>query len=483
MNKKGQIIIMVFLVFVFNHFISGQENYLEPHKGGEFIALRADYPCLDKQQRNAIIQKCRETIKNLKAEGIITSKIEKNNAGFFLWPVRAASNLNDFSFYGITGFVDHNSAFPDQLLDFNGGQRTYDTEAGYNHQGVDIVSWPFFWYKMDHSQVEVVSAADGVIIEKIDGNFDRKCSWDPTEWNAVYVRHANDVVTLYGHMKKNTTTSKIIGDSVFAGEYLGVVGSSGISNLPHLHFEVLDATGKVIDPWVGPSNPTVSESRWVEQKPYYDSKINAVSTHSDWPVFPDCPEQETPNFKNEFLPGDEILFITYYQDQMANQNSSFSVKTPENISWQNWDHSMSASHYWASWWGWTFSLPSNASLGTWTFSVTYEGNQYNHEFRVTNNPTKVSGETAKINEFTLSNIYPNPFNPSTTIDYIIAERSLVTLKIYDLLGREISDLVNDIKNPGSYSINFSGSELSSGTYIVRLNAENYTAHRKIVLLK
>ena len=72
--------------------------------------------------------------------------------------------------------------------------------------------------------------------------------------------------------------------------------------------------------------------------------------------------------------------------------------------------------------------------------------------------------------FNLSQNYPNPFNPSTTIKFSIPELSFVTLKVYDMLGREVSGLVNGYLNTGEYSIKFDASGLPSGTYFYRLSA-------------
>ncbi len=90
---------------------------------------------------------------------------------------------------------------------------------------------------------------------------------------------------------------------------------------------------------------------------------------------------------------------------------------------------------------------------------------------------------AKQYSFSLSNNYPNPFNPSTTIKYEVASKTLVTLKVYDVLGREIETLVNGSRNPGEYNVTFDGSKLSSGVYFYRLEAGTFVSVRKLVVLK
>jgi hypothetical protein len=90
---------------------------------------------------------------------------------------------------------------------------------------------------------------------------------------------------------------------------------------------------------------------------------------------------------------------------------------------------------------------------------------------------------SRINSPFLMQNYPNPFNPVTTINYQISETSLVTLKIYDTLGREITTLVNKQLSPGNYSVKFNGSSLPSGLYLYKLTTANYTSTRKLILLK
>jgi hypothetical protein len=86
-------------------------------------------------------------------------------------------------------------------------------------------------------------------------------------------------------------------------------------------------------------------------------------------------------------------------------------------------------------------------------------------------------------EFVLEQNYPNPFNPSTTIKFSITEPAKVTLKIYDVLGREVSTLVNETKNVGNYVVDFDASGLASGMYIYKINAGNFTTSKKMMLLK
>lgn len=86
-------------------------------------------------------------------------------------------------------------------------------------------------------------------------------------------------------------------------------------------------------------------------------------------------------------------------------------------------------------------------------------------------------------KYELSQNYPNPFNLSTKINYNLSSNGKVSIFLYDLSGREVATLVNEVKSAGYYNVNFSASNLSSGVYFYKLTAGDYTAVRRMVLLK
>jgi Secretion system C-terminal sorting domain/Low-density lipoprotein receptor repeat class B len=100
-------------------------------------------------------------------------------------------------------------------------------------------------------------------------------------------------------------------------------------------------------------------------------------------------------------------------------------------------------------------------------------------------PTGTTGVRASnsVKTYVLSQNYPNPFNPSTEISYQIPAVSFVTLKVYDVLGREAATLVNRKEDAGTYRIRFDGSNFSSGVYFYRLIAGTFTSTKKLLLMK
>ncbi|MDP2364265.1 MAG: T9SS type A sorting domain-containing protein [Ignavibacteria bacterium] len=85
--------------------------------------------------------------------------------------------------------------------------------------------------------------------------------------------------------------------------------------------------------------------------------------------------------------------------------------------------------------------------------------------------------------FALYSNYPNPFNPTTKIRYAISQTAFTSLKVYSILGQEVATLINEEKTPGVYEVNFSGLNLTSGTYIYKLQSGDFTVTRKMLLLK
>ena len=86
-------------------------------------------------------------------------------------------------------------------------------------------------------------------------------------------------------------------------------------------------------------------------------------------------------------------------------------------------------------------------------------------------------------EYSLAQNYPNPFNPNTTIQFAIPADNRISLKVYDLLGREVANLVNDFRSAGTYSVDFNASNLASGMYIYKIQAGNFTDVKKLILQK
>jgi hypothetical protein len=97
--------------------------------------------------------------------------------------------------------------------------------------------------------------------------------------------------------------------------------------------------------------------------------------------------------------------------------------------------------------------------------------------------TSVDNESEIPDEFNLSQNYPNPFNPKTVIKYKLKKTSKVKLNVYNILGKEVAELVDEVKAPGSHQVSFDASNFASGIYFYRINAGSFNQVRKMMLVK
>jgi hypothetical protein len=97
------------------------------------------------------------------------------------------------------------------------------------------------------------------------------------------------------------------------------------------------------------------------------------------------------------------------------------------------------------------------------------------------NATSVK-EVKNISSYQL-NIFPNPFNPNTTIEYVVPTSAIISIVIYDILGREVVRLIDGFKNSGNYKIIWQPNNVSSGVYFCMMRSGNFLETKKIILLK
>ncbi|HVN49261.1 MAG TPA: T9SS type A sorting domain-containing protein, partial [Bacteroidota bacterium] len=126
---------------------------------------------------------------------------------------------------------------------------------------------------------------------------------------------------------------------------------------------------------------------------------------------------------------------------------------------------------------------------TGTASINVPGNVGNQSVLLQNESAQYKIQSIPDDYFIKQN-YPNPFNPTTTISFSLPSKSFVTLKVYDILGREVSTLMNQEKEEGTYNVMFNASNLASGMYFYRIAAtsldgsnKNFVETKKMLLLK
>jgi hypothetical protein len=128
-----------------------------------------------------------------------------------------------------------------------------------------------------------------------------------------------------------------------------------------------------------------------------------------------------------------------------------------------------------------FSFYMGYYSGCGYYPSTNDGDNFSNYRKSVSDINKNSNKTPT--SYSLNQNYPNPFNPVTKINFELPKSGLVTLKVYDVLGKEVSTLVNEIRKAGDYSIDFNGSALSSGVYFYKIEANGYTDMKKMMLIK
>lgn len=170
-----------------------------------------------------------------------------------LWPLGGEAGKD----WVIANYVDHDKR-KNSMRDYLG--RTGAEAVTYDgHQGLDL-EIPNF--RMMDKGIPVYAATEGVVEEVFDSSPDRNLHCAPDKWNHVTLRHTGGWKTIYAHLKRGSVKVHP-GAKVAAGTLLGFVGSSGCSTFPHLHFEVVDCQGRVIDPvkdalFVSPPNDVMT---------------------------------------------------------------------------------------------------------------------------------------------------------------------------------------------------------------------------------
>lgn len=365
--------------------------------GGQLNQERK-HACVSDEDRQAAMKRLKESPYYKDQPQLKSGKVD----AFLHFPLLftpTTENRGDFGYYAISAHMDLNIFYPDQLRDYTCGERTYDTTDGYNHGGTDFFSWPFPWNKQYDSEVRIIAAADGVIVEKRDGFFDENCEFNPiAQANFIRIRHANGYTTSYLHLKENTVTSKPIGSSVLAGEVIGEVGSSGFSTGPHLHFEVWSDLFNIVDPFYlaahDDCNVTVDNTLWLDQDPYYNPGINKLMTGYEFPLMNDCIEtiDDEQYYRSDFFDfGEKVYCSLFLKDQRPEDNVVVKLLRPDRTTYYentiNCTTTPGACDFFDGvWWVYDFTFQQGTPCGEWAFQVSHGGQTKEHKFILAGQP-------------------------------------------------------------------------------------------------
>lgn len=366
----------------------------------------------------------------------------------FIWPLAVSGTSENFGEWNYGGFFDLQPGAG--KLDYNGGD-----QVNNGHRGLDANPWPFGWTSYREGRIDVIASADGIITRKFDNNQDDNCTASGN-WNAVYVEHKDGSEAWYGHLKIGSLTTKAIGDSVFAGEYLGKVASSGNSSGPHIHFEILDSNRISFDPWFGPENQSIRESRWVAQKPYHEYRINKILLAYDTPYETHCDKVEYKHEKSTFFREDVMYITKYYTWTKEGQQSNMEVIDPTGTVVREW----SFNHFDKGNLPVTevYQVPSDAQAGTWKVKESFDGEVYEKTFTVVaaNNAEPTISFTSPINHDTINGLETTVQISATdvdgTIDHVVYEYTVDNDKKRLIVNTSPFDFTYTASDFGTYEV-------------------------------
>ena len=258
----------------------------------------------------------------------------------------------------------------------------------------------------------------------------------------------------------------MVGDSVTAGEFLANAGSSGSSDIPHVHFEVYDAANIRIDPYGGPCNSMNSDSWWIDQPPYFVPEILTLSTHYSDNYDIECGVEENTYEELNFVPGETVRFRIFFRDIQTNANTHITVNRPDGSILYDYDFDSTWPDYSAAWAQWNFPIDNFSMDGVYTVTAQFGGNSYQTIFGVN---TNLGVEGLNVSELS---IYPNPTSDILNIEGNLKIEKVV---IYDLLGRNILEISPMVEKT---QIDMNG--LKAGVYLASITSEGKRIVRKIV---
>ena len=435
------------------------QNTSEPQseQGGQYpISMNdASHPCITSQQYELIEKQIAVNVKALKLD----TMQHKTTSTLFGWPLQPASGLTDCSYYYIGNYVDEDPSSPG-IKDYNCGAVTYD-----GHRGTDICSAPYPFLKMDNNLLNVVAAAPGTIIQKSDGYFDRNCAMSTDTANYIIIQHADGSVALYWHMKKFSLTGKFVGQTVSLGEFLGVVGSSGSSTAPHLHFEVWGSTtsSTLKDPWAGTCNSLGGTTLWTAQKPYTEPAVIKAQVNSSLAILPGCDTTETPNEDSCFGPGVTAKFLFFLRNETPGDTVHERIVNPGGSTFSSWTHNSNASHL-ASYWYWNKVLPSTP--GTYTYETIYNGITCSKNFYVSCGVL----DMANTNALQQVNLSPNPAGNTVNVDMQGVDNGNYSISIKNIIGQTLVTDIAFVEN-NTVQKTYSITALPNGIYFLSIESE------------
>lgn len=487
-------LVRVFLlswILLFSSLLMNAQSIIHTEKGGYVSNLSAHEGAHSEESRREIMNiiasidhEISDIENTQKSNNLLRTPVRQNYEKGFL--------QNKTYDYVVSQFFDHVDA-NNFLEDFNCGHHTYDA-----HSGTDYFGFPFYWYQYENDMLEVVAAQDGKILAKNDGVIDG-CNNRSTFGNWVIIDHGV-TQSFYAHLKYGSVTTDTVGSDVSKDDLIGLVGYSGNSTKPHLHFETYlqFQADTLFDPYRSDDQSCeFHDSHYIMERNGYNeyqySTLLSLTSHDREPIWKtECDDQEEePFFKNDFKPGDEVVFIIAARDMKEGQILVTDLKDPNGNLMLHSENTLkdiigrNSSHQTALYLKETYTFQDGAQPGDWNITASFInpntfqriGQRVEHEVSLS--------VTSNIETIASSNfsIYPQPALEQLYINFsaqLNVPSNEVILELKDMMGKTCTRISLDrLQSQGHLDV----SDLSSGLYFVQAFNQNGLSYgtRKIII--
>ncbi|MBL0175597.1 MAG: M23 family metallopeptidase [Ignavibacteria bacterium] len=335
-------------------------------------------------------------------------------------PVKGALDRD----YYLVNFPDRDSTTG--IRDFACGWYTYD-----GHQGTDFVLKDFT--RMD-SGVTVLAAAPGTVTHITDGLFDRSKAINSGQFgNYISVRHSDGSIAFYAHLRKG---SMLVAEqqAVVAGQPLALIGSSGNSTDPHLHFE-LRKSGVTMDPWMGACGAVAS--LWKQQPAYSTVRETMDAGLLAFEPTLDTLRERPPTVRRFSVSGTQVWFWAHTLSVHAGDTSSVVWRNPSGAV-HRVERYVHDTNYRYSWWWFSMPLPASLPEGAWKAEYSINGQLQRVEpFEIGEPPLSAEHRDAALPR-ALVELYPSPARAGQPLSIRVAgnDGARLRLRLFDALGMQ-----------------------------------------------
>jgi hypothetical protein len=321
---------------------------------------------------------------------------------------------------------------------------------------------------------------------------------DSQDGNAeIYHKHSTDNGTSWGmdtRLSNNTSASDFPSVSV-SGSDVHVVWRDFRNNDDEIYYKHSTDNGtswgletRLTNSSGLSEEPSVSTSGSFVHVAWYDNRNGNVEIYykrstdsgTSWGVDTRLTNNSGTSYEPSISVSGSVVHLVWRDDRDGNFEIYYKRSTDSGTSWEA-DTQLTSNDYF-SWY------PSVASSGLGVHVVWQDIRNGNWEIYYKRNPTgNVTGIENNNSElpiaFMLEQNYPNPFNPSTNFEFRIAQSGFVSLKIFDLLGRDVATLLSEKMEAGTYNKQFDAKDLTSGVYFYQLQVDNFVETKKFILMK